>query len=110
MRDAGHSDEAIRAFASAYERLAGGESGMLPTAELEPATDVPALDELPEADESGALDGLVVIKLNGGLGTTWACAARSRWWRRATGGRSWTSSSGRRWRCASGTASACRWC
>ncbi len=70
MRDAGHSDEATRAFASAYRRLAGGESGMLPTAELEPASGVPTLDELPDADESGALDGLVVIKLNGGLATT----------------------------------------
>ncbi len=70
MRDAGHSDEAIRAFAGAYERLAGGESGMLPTSELEPATGVPSLDDLPAADESGALDGLVVVKLNGGLATT----------------------------------------
>ena len=70
MRDAGQSDEAIRAFAGAYERLAGGESGMLPTAELEPATGVPTLDDLPAAEESGALDGLVVIKLNGGLATT----------------------------------------
>ena len=40
MRDAGHSDEAIRAFRSAYERLEGGDSGMMPTDELEPATDV----------------------------------------------------------------------
>ena len=70
MRAAGHSDEAIRAFASAYERLAAGESGMLPTAELEPATGVPTLDELVPADESGVLDALVVIKLNGGLATT----------------------------------------
>jgi UTP--glucose-1-phosphate uridylyltransferase len=70
MRDAGHSDEAIRAFTSAYERLAGGESGMMPTSELEPATDVPSLDELSASDNSGALDGLVVIKLNGGLATT----------------------------------------
>jgi UTP--glucose-1-phosphate uridylyltransferase len=70
MRDAGHSEEAIRAFASAYERLAGGESGMLPTSELEPATGVPWLDELPAADESSALDQLAVIKLNGGLATT----------------------------------------
>ena len=70
MRAAGHSDEAIRTFASAYERLAAGESGMLPTAELEPATGVPTLDELVPADESGVLDALVVIKLNGGLATT----------------------------------------
>ena len=33
MRDAGHSDEAIRTFSSAYERLEAGESGMMPTAD-----------------------------------------------------------------------------
>jgi UTP--glucose-1-phosphate uridylyltransferase len=70
MREAGHSEEAIRAFRSAYERLAGGESGMMPTADLEPATDVPALDGLPSADDAEVLEHLVVIKLNGGLATT----------------------------------------
>src|SRR5437763_4079024 len=70
MREAGHSDEAIRAFESAYERLEGGESGMMPTAELEPATDVPSLEELPEGDPAGALEQFAVIKLNGGLATT----------------------------------------
>ena len=70
MRDAGHSDEAIRTFSSAYERLEGGESGMMPTAELEPATDVPALEDLPEGDPAGALEQFAVIKLNGGLATT----------------------------------------
>jgi UTP--glucose-1-phosphate uridylyltransferase len=70
MREAGHSEEAIRAFRSAYERLAGGESGMMPTADLEPATDVPTLDGLPAADDAEALEHLVVIKLNGGLATT----------------------------------------
>jgi UTP--glucose-1-phosphate uridylyltransferase len=70
MREAGHSAEAVRAFASAYERLAGGESGTLPTAELEPATDVPALQDLPSADDAEALQHLVIIKLNGGLATT----------------------------------------
>ena len=70
MRDAGHSDEAIRAFRSAYERLEAGESGMMPTDELEPAADVPSLDELPEGDPAGALEQFAVIKLNGGLATT----------------------------------------
>ncbi len=70
MREAGHSEEAIRAFRSAYERLAAGESGMMPSAELEPATDVPTLEDLPAADDAGALEHLVVIKLNGGLATT----------------------------------------
>lgn len=70
MRDAGHSDEAIRAFRSAYERLEEGESGMMPTDELEPATDVPSLEGLPEGSPADALEQFAVIKLNGGLATT----------------------------------------
>ena len=69
MRDAGQPEEAIRSFASAYRRLESGESAMLPSAELEPAGDVDALEDLPEAD-AGALDRVAVIKLNGGLATT----------------------------------------
>ena len=70
MRAAGHSEEAIRAFASAYTRLESGRSTMLPSAELEPAAGVPSLDELPEVDGGSALDQVAVIKLNGGLATT----------------------------------------
>ena len=44
MRAAGQAEEAIEAFDRAYARLAAGESAMLPSAELEPATDVPSLD------------------------------------------------------------------
>ncbi len=40
MREAGQPEEAIRCFASAYERLVGGDSAMLPSSELEPAGDV----------------------------------------------------------------------
>jgi UTP--glucose-1-phosphate uridylyltransferase len=69
MRDAGQPEEAIRSFASAYRQLVSGESATLPSAELEPAGDVDALDELPEAD-AAALDGVAVIKLNGGLATS----------------------------------------
>jgi len=69
MRDAGQPEEAIRSFASAYRRLVGGESAMLPSAELEPAGGVDALEDLPAAD-AGALDRVAVIKLNGGLATT----------------------------------------
>ncbi len=70
MRDAGAHPEAIRAFQRAYERLASGETAMLPSAELEPAGDIPALEDLPEADPAQALSQVVVIKLNGGLATT----------------------------------------
>ncbi len=70
MRAAGAHEEAIRAFESAYARLVSGQEAMLPTAELEPAGDVPALDELEDADSAVALEHLAVIKLNGGLATS----------------------------------------
>jgi UTP--glucose-1-phosphate uridylyltransferase len=70
MHEAGQPDEAIRSFRSAYERLAGGESAMLPSAELEPAGDADTLDELPDADAGDVLDRVAVIKLNGGLATS----------------------------------------
>jgi len=70
MREAGAHEEAIRNFLSAFERLESGESALLPSADLEPAQDVAALDELAGDDDAAALEQLVVIKLNGGLATT----------------------------------------
>src|SRR3954465_10102416 len=70
MRREGVGEAAVQAFADAYERLQGGETGVLPEDELEPVDEVPDADELPEADAAGVLDQAVVIKLNGGLGTS----------------------------------------
>ena len=70
MREAGQPDEAIRSFRSAYERLRGGESALLPSAGLEPAGEVDSLEELPDADAADVLDRVAVIKLNGGLATS----------------------------------------
>src|SRR6202000_1434288 len=70
MRAAGAHPEAIRAFERAYARLESGETTMRPSSELEPAGDVPALEDLPDADPAEALSQVVVIKLNGGLATT----------------------------------------
>jgi UTP--glucose-1-phosphate uridylyltransferase len=70
MRAAGAHPEAIRAFELAYQRLDSGETAMLPSAELEPAGEVPALGDLPADDAARALSSVVVIKLNGGLATT----------------------------------------
>jgi UTP--glucose-1-phosphate uridylyltransferase len=70
MRNAGQPEEAIRSFRSAFRRLSSGESVMLPTAQLEPAGQVPWLAELPEVDGRTALEHVVLIKLNGGLATT----------------------------------------
>jgi UTP--glucose-1-phosphate uridylyltransferase len=70
MREAGQPEEAVRSFHHSFERLVGGESALLPSAELEPAGDVDAFDQLPEADVGEALSRVVVVKLNGGLATT----------------------------------------
>jgi UTP--glucose-1-phosphate uridylyltransferase len=70
MRAAGAHEEAIRAFESAYRRLESGEEAMLPSADLEPAEDVPALEDLPDADAGDALRTVALVKLNGGLATT----------------------------------------
>jgi UTP--glucose-1-phosphate uridylyltransferase len=70
MRLAGAHEEAVRAFESAYDRLVSGAQATLPSAELEPAEDAPALDELPRAEGSDALSAVALIKLNGGLATS----------------------------------------
>jgi UTP--glucose-1-phosphate uridylyltransferase len=70
MRAHGQHEEAVRAFRSAYERLEGGESAYVSSSDLEPASDVGSLEELPDADPATALADVVVVKLNGGLATT----------------------------------------
>src|SRR3954451_7889501 len=70
MRREGVPDAAIATFRYYYEQLVAGESGMLPDSELEPIEDIPEADALPEEADAEALDPAVVIKLNGGLGTS----------------------------------------
>jgi UTP--glucose-1-phosphate uridylyltransferase len=69
MREEGLPEIAIDTFARYEERLRGGEQGLVPESEIEPLEDVPALADLPEGDAS-ALERAVVLKLNGGLGTS----------------------------------------
>jgi UTP--glucose-1-phosphate uridylyltransferase len=62
-------EQAIENFAY-YERLLReGEEGLLPESELEPLDELPDAEELPASDGS-ALEQAVVLKLNGGLGTS----------------------------------------
>jgi len=72
MREAGLPALAIDGFRDAYAQLCGGATGLMPEAELEPVASLPALDALapPEAAGASALARTVVIKLNGGLGTS----------------------------------------
>jgi UTP--glucose-1-phosphate uridylyltransferase len=68
MRDAGLGEAAVETFARQYRRLRDGETGTLAESEIEPVDDLPDATDLPEAD--APLDEAVVIKLNGGLGTS----------------------------------------
>jgi len=69
MRQEGLPEIAIDTFAHYEERLRSGEQGLLPEAQLEPLTDVPSAEDLPAGDET-AIERVVVLKLNGGLGTS----------------------------------------
>jgi UTP--glucose-1-phosphate uridylyltransferase len=68
MRREGLPEPAIDTFEHYYRQLAEGETGMIPESEIEPVEDPQELDALPSGDPP--LDEAVVIKLNGGLGTS----------------------------------------
>jgi UTP--glucose-1-phosphate uridylyltransferase len=69
MRAEGLSEAAVETFAH-YERLLReGDQGTLPESSLEPLEGLPDAEELPASDGS-ALGQAVVLKLNGGLGTS----------------------------------------
>jgi UTP--glucose-1-phosphate uridylyltransferase len=69
MRREGLPEIAIDTFAHYEELLRQGDQGTLPEDELEPLTDVRGAGDLPEPDAS-VLERAVVLKLNGGLGTS----------------------------------------
>ena len=58
----------ISKFLEGLDVLSSGETGMISEADILPATDVQAYDELP--DSEAPLDQVVMLKLNGGLGTS----------------------------------------
>lgn len=73
MRAEGLPDIAIRTFAHHYAELVAGETGEIPEADISPASEVIDAESLPGGlAEVGraALPRTVVIKLNGGLGTS----------------------------------------
>jgi UTP--glucose-1-phosphate uridylyltransferase len=70
MRAAGQSEAAVRQFSSALERVQSGAATLIPSAELDPAPQVPLLDDLAEVDPSVVLERVAVVRLNGGLATS----------------------------------------
>ena len=72
MRADGVADAAIDVFGHYYRELEAGATGMLPEADIEPVADLPRAADLPDPPDGGkdALGRTVMIKLNGGLGTS----------------------------------------
>ena len=72
MRADGVADLAIRNFEHYYRLLEQGDQGVLPESEIEPVDGVPDADDLEDGGDVArdALDRTLVLKLNGGLGTS----------------------------------------
>ena len=77
MRADGVPDVAVATFEHYFERLRAGEGGALAEADIEPVAELPDADELPDDDVGAraALARTVVVKLNGGLGTSMGMTA-----------------------------------
>lgn len=71
MRSGGVGEATVRAFLDARARARSGERGMIPEPEIAPIAALPRLEEIPgdAGDATDDLRRLVVVKLNGGLGT-----------------------------------------
>src|SRR4051794_29166786 len=71
MRDAGVDEVAIDTFAHYYRLLEHGETGMIPESTIDPL-DMESLSEVvvEKSVQRDAIAATVVIKLNGGLGTS----------------------------------------
>lgn len=72
MRADGLGDAAVAAFKNSYEALCSGATGMIPESDLTPAAAVPVLADVAPAvgADAALLAKTVVLKLNGGLGTS----------------------------------------
>ncbi|MGC4013729.1 MAG: UTP--glucose-1-phosphate uridylyltransferase [Luteolibacter sp.] len=72
MRAAGMGDAAIRAFRRNYDALCRNETGLIPESDIAPAEGLPDFTQVAAGAPADAalLGQAVVIKLNGGLGTS----------------------------------------
>ena len=72
MRQGEVAQEAIDVFTHYYKELEAGATGLIPEDTIEPLTAIDSIDavEISEEDAREALSRTVLIKLNGGLGTS----------------------------------------
>ncbi|MCR2052209.1 UTP--glucose-1-phosphate uridylyltransferase [Actinomyces bowdenii] len=72
MREAGVAAEAIDVFSHYYRALEEGATGLIPEDTIEPLTSIDSIEDV-QVDQDAAREALgrtVLIKLNGGLGTS----------------------------------------
>jgi len=72
MADAGESALAVDVFTQYFKQLEAGVTGLIPEDSIDPIVEAPSIDdvEVSPAEAQDALDKTVLIKLNGGLGTS----------------------------------------
>jgi UDP-N-acetylglucosamine pyrophosphorylase len=71
MEAAGLSAAAIRAFLFQYAKLAGNDAGLIEESTISPVQSLPSIENEPIPADGPALEAkTVVLKLNGGLGTS----------------------------------------
>jgi UTP--glucose-1-phosphate uridylyltransferase len=72
MRAAGIDPVAVDVFSHYHALCRAGATGIIPEDSIRPLLDPPTLDavDVPDADATAALARTVIIKLNGGLGTS----------------------------------------
>ena len=72
MRGEGLPDLAIRAFEQSFEALSSGATGLIAESDISPLHTLQSLDEIKGHSDSGqqVIGRTVVLKLNGGLGTS----------------------------------------
>jgi UDP-N-acetylglucosamine pyrophosphorylase len=69
MRAAGMGDAAVAVFKRNYEALLRDETGMIPEDTIAPSGDLPKAEGLDAGNGADLLGQVVIVKLNGGLGT-----------------------------------------
>jgi len=71
MESVGLSPAAIRAFLHQYEKLVGNETASIPEDSISPVANLPMIDDQPMPGDTAKLAAqTVMLKLNGGLGTS----------------------------------------
>ena len=74
MEAAGIGGAAVRAFQNSYDQLVRGSTGLIPESTIQPVRELPAFREFEAKPDGSLLGQVVVIKLNGGLGTSMGLA------------------------------------